>query len=67
MSIGILVDEKFLRQKTPNIRQKNPQNPKNKTKDCLHRIYMFPTHASEYYLNTIISLYFKCLVFKHYY
>lgn len=68
MCIGILVVEKFLRQKKKKINKK----------DCLHIIYMFPTHATintclqestlnVLYLNTIINLYFKCLAFKHYY
>lgn len=68
MCIGILVVEKFLRQKKKKINKK----------DCLHIIYMFPTHATKYmyirkyskrlvYLNTNINLYFKCLALKHYY
>lgn len=51
---------------------------KRNTKDCLHIIYMFPTHATintclqestlnVLYLNTIINLYFKCLAIKHFY
>lgn len=61
--------------KTPTPSKKTLQTQKTKQKkDGLHRIYMFPTRANEYestlnvlYLNTIISLYFKCLVFKHHY
>lgn len=50
--------------KPPTPDKKPPQNPKKQNE----RMFAQNLHvSSEYYLNTIISLYFKCLVFKHYY
>lgn len=68
MCIGILVVEKFLRQK----------KKKKQERLFAHNLYVSHTHATKYmyirkyskrlvYLNTNINLYFKCLALKHYY